>query len=85
MANILKAKKVMSRRPKEEKHIYEDQEPKNIWHEQSALVAWYPPKKSKDGYESFIAEEKGIFFYTLCEYGRFKTGLSRTEGCSGKG
>lgn len=39
MANILKAKKVMSKRPKEEKPIYEDQEPKNIRHEHNAVVA----------------------------------------------
>ena len=36
-----KAKKVMSRRPKEKKPIYEDQEPQNIWHEQNGVVAWY--------------------------------------------
>ena len=85
MANILKAKKVMSRRPKEEKLIYEDQETKNIWHEQSAVIACYLSRESKDGYESFIVEEQGICFYMLCESGRCKMGLSQTEGCLGEG
>ena len=47
------AKKVMSKRPKEEKPM----KIKNILHEQSAEVACYLSRESKDGYESFIAEE----------------------------
>ena len=81
MANILKAKKVMRRRPKEENPT----KIKNILHEQSPEVACYLSRESKDGYESFIAEEQGICFYTLCEFGKCKTGISRTEGCSGEG
>ena len=76
-----KDNKVMSRIPKEENPIYEDQETKNIWHEQSTVVAGYLNRESKDGYHRRIGD---LLLYIMWIW-KMQNGSQPTEGCSGEG